>query len=129
MKNIRVLIVDDFPHVRQGLATVLKLASIQKGLGIDVIGEARNGREAIQQAQSLHPDVILMDLEMPVMDGYKATHFLKQAALMVWIIALTIHGDPISRQKAVQAGVDDFIEKGAPFEELIQKIQLYRRAL
>ncbi len=127
MENIRVLIVDDLPHVRQSLATVLKLASMRKRIGIDVIGEAQNGREAIQQAQSLCPDVILMDLEMPVMDGYKATHCLKQTAQVIWIIALTIHSDPISRQKAIQAGADAFVEKGAPLEELIEKIQLCRR--
>ena len=127
MEDIRVLIVDDLPHVRQGLAAVLKLASVQKRLGINVVGEAQNGREAIHQAQKLHPDVILMDLEMPVMDGYEAAHFIKQTALVIWIIALTIHGDQISRQKANQAGVDAFVEKGAPLEELIQKIQQCRR--
>ena len=92
-----------------------------------MIGEAQDGREAIQQAQSLHPDVILMDLEMPVMDGYKATRLFKQTTPAIWIIALTIHGDLISRQKAIHAGADAFVEKGAPLEELIQKIQQCRR--
>jgi DNA-binding NarL/FixJ family response regulator len=129
MENIRILIVDDLPHVRQNLAALIKLASMKKKLEIDVIGEAQNGNEAIQQAQKLHPDVILMDLEMPVMDGYQAIRSLKQATLVIWIIALSIHGDPISRQNAMQAGADAFVEKGAPLEELLQKIQLCRRTL
>ena len=126
MENIRVLIVDDLPHVRQSLASILKLASMKKSVGIDVIGEAENGLDAIRVAHGHHPDVILMDLEMPVLNGYQATAILKQTSLVVWIIALSIHGDPISRQKAIQAGMDDFIEKGAPLEEMIQKIQLCR---
>lgn len=127
MDNIDVLIVDDLPHVRQSLANVLELASMKKGLGIQVIGEAQNGIEAIQQAHILHPDVILMDLEMPCVDGFEAARAIKQADPGVGIIVLTIHYDPDSRRKAQQAGADAFLEKGAPLEELIETIHKFRR--
>jgi two-component system nitrate/nitrite response regulator NarL len=127
MDNLRVMIVDDMPHVRQSLTNILELASMRKELGIEVIGEAQNGVEAIIQAHKLCPDVILMDLEMPMMDGYQATRSLKNTDRPVWIVILSIHGDPLSRQKATQAGADAFVEKGAPLDELIHSIQNGRR--
>ncbi|OGN89415.1 MAG: hypothetical protein A2Y88_04565 [Chloroflexi bacterium RBG_13_48_10] len=126
-ENIRVLIVDDIPQVRQGLATMLKLAARNILPQIEVIGEAQNGSEAIQQAQMLHPDVVLMDLEMPVLDGYTATQCIKSTNPSILIVILTIHSDPVTRQKAAHAGADAFVEKGAPLGELLQTIQRYRR--
>ncbi len=122
-ESIRVLIVDDMPQVRHGLATVLQLAGKASKPKIDVIGEAQNGSEAIQNAQMLHPDVILMDLEMPVLDGFSATQYIKSIHPSISIVVLSIHSDPASRLKAVQAGADAFVEKGAPLEELLQAIQ------
>jgi len=122
-ESIRVLIVDDMPQVRQGLATVLQLASKAAKPKFDIVGEAQNGSEAIQSAQLLHPDVILMDLEMPVLDGFSATQFIKTAQPSISIVVLSIHSDPASRQKAAQAGADAFVEKGAPLDELLQAIQ------
>lgn len=121
-EGIRVLIVDDLPQVRHGLATVLELASKAYKPKIAIIGEAQNGREAIQQAQILHPDVVLMDLEMPVLDGFSATQCIKSMNPSILIVALTIHSDPTTRQKAAQAGADAFIEKGAPLDELLHAI-------
>ena len=117
--SIRVLIVDDMAQVRQDLRTVLPLAGEAAGLQIDVVGEAGNGQEAIQRATALEPDVVLMDLEMPVMSGYEATRQIKTHLPDCRVIALTIHGDETVRQKASQAGVDDFIVKGAPMDSLI----------
>lgn len=128
MDDIRILIVDDLPQVRQGLATVLELASRKIGLGIEIVGEAQNGLEAIERAQLLHPDVILMDLEMPEMDGWVATQRIKSSHPSIFIIALTIHGALAARKKADHAGVDAFIEKGAPTEELIQAIRRSERS-
>ena len=65
---IRVLIVDDLARVRRGLRTILQLAD-----GLEVVGEAANGREAVQMAEQLNPDVVVMDLEMPELDGFEAT--------------------------------------------------------
>jgi len=120
MTSIRVLIVDDMAQVRRDLCTVLPLAGQAAGLQIDVVGEAGNGREAVQQAAALQPDVVLMDLEMPVMGGYEATRQIKACSPDCRVIALTIHGDETVRQKASQVGVDDFVVKGAPINSLIQ---------
>ena len=125
-EKIRVLIVDDVPQVRQGLTIMLKLISRNITPMIEVIGEAQNGSEAITQAQMLQPDVILMDLEMPGLDGYAATQSIKSASPSILIIILSIHGDPASRQKVIQAGADAFVEKGAPLEELIRAIQSFK---
>jgi len=120
MTSIRVLIVDDMAQVRHDLRTVLPLAGQAAGLQIDIVGEAGNGQEAIQRAKALEPDVILMDLEMPVMGGYEATRQIKTHSPGCRVIALTIHGDETVQQRASQAGMDDFVVKGAPINSLIQ---------
>lgn len=122
-EGIRVLIVDDIPQVRQGLASLLGLATKTMKTKIKVVGEAQDGCKAIELARALHPDVVLMDLEMPVMDGYIATQRIKSNNPSIFIIILTIHDDPASRQKAAQVGADMFIEKSAPPEKLVQVIQ------
>ncbi len=122
-QSLKVLIVDDLPQVREGLAIVLGLAGPMDEPGIEIAGKAENGVEAVRLARELHPDVILMDLEMPELDGLAAARRVKLMAPDIRIIALTIHGDPETRQKARQAGVDAFVEKGAPIEELIRAIR------
>jgi NarL family two-component system response regulator LiaR len=122
MTNIRVLIVDDMAQVRHDLRTVLPLAGQAAGLQIEIVGEAGNGQEAIWQAEALRPDAVVTDLEMPVMDGYQATHEIKARYPACRVIALTVHGYEAARQKAIQAGVDVFIVKGAPVETLVQAI-------
>ena len=114
MVGKRVLVVDDNPKVRQELRTVLALVG-----DVEVLGEAEDGREAIRQVEALRPDVVVMDLEMPVMDGYEATRQIKARCPACQVIALTIHGDEAARQRASQAGVDDFIVKGAPIASLM----------
>ena len=104
MEKIRILIVDDLPQVRQGLATVLQLAARRTSPTIEVIGEAQNGSEAIQQARLLQPDVILMDLEMPIIDGYEATRRIKAELPATRIIILSVHADPEAMQRARAAG-------------------------
>ena len=122
MTSIRVLIVDDMAQVRHDLRTVLPLAGQAAGLQIDIVGEAGNGQEAIQRAKALEPDVILMDLEMPVMGGYEATRQIKGRWPSCRVVALTVHGYEAAQQQALQAGVDGFIVKGAPIETLVQAI-------
>ena len=119
MTPIRVLIVDDMPQVRQDLRTLLPLTG-----DIEIVGEAANGQAAIEQAASLQPDVILMDLEMPIVDGCEATRQIKARRPACRIIALTIHTDAATRQTADWAGVDEFVEKGEPLETLLQAIQV-----
>jgi NarL family two-component system response regulator LiaR len=122
MTSIRVLIVDDTAQVRRDLRTVLPLAGQAAGLQIEIVGEAGNGQEAIWQAEALRPDAVVTDLEMPVMDGYQAAHEIKARCPACRVIALTVHGYEAARQKAIQAGVDVFIVKGAPVETLVQAI-------
>ncbi len=117
MNKARVLIVDDVAQVRQGLRTVLSLAE-----DIEVVGEAVDGRDAIQQVEVLRPDVVLMDLEMPEMDGYTATNQIKSRWPSCHVIALSVHSYPEARQKASQSGVDEFIEKGASVKDILQAI-------
>jgi two-component system, NarL family, response regulator NreC len=123
MAGIRVLIVDDVAQVRQDLRTLLTLVSdVDNGHPIEIVGEAANGLEAIRQADALRPDVVLMDLEMPVLDGYAAAYQIKADCPACRVIALTVHDYEAARHKAFQAGMDDFIAKGAPLESLVQAI-------
>jgi DNA-binding NarL/FixJ family response regulator len=113
----RILLVDDSAQVRQELRTLLPLAG-----NIEIVGEAADGREAIRLAQALQPDVVLMDLEMPVLDGYEATRQIKAGSPSCRVVALTVHGYEAARQKASQSGVDVFLVKGVSVETLVQAI-------
>jgi len=118
MTDIRVLIVDDVEQVRQDLCTFLTLSG-----DIEVIGEASNGLEAIRLVEALCPQVVLMDLEMPIMDGYEAARQIKVLRPSCRVIALSIHGGEAERQRAFETRVDDFIVKGAPLETLMEAIR------
>jgi DNA-binding NarL/FixJ family response regulator len=121
-RPIRILIVDDMAQVRQDLRVVLPLFGSEAGIPLKVVGEAGDGQEAIRQAQVLQPDVVLMDLAMPLLDGYAATQAIKASHRDIRVIALTVHGSRASRERALQAGVDDFIEKGGSVRELVNVI-------
>ena len=117
MADIRVLIVDDLERVRQDLRTFLTLAG-----NIEIIGEASNGLDAVKLVKLLEPQVIVMDLEMPVMDGYAATRQIKALRPSCKVIALTIHAEETEQQKALDAGVDVFVIKAASTETLMEAI-------
>jgi len=120
---IRLLIVDDVARVRQDLHTMLSLAAnVDKEHSIEIVGEAADGSEAVRLAEFLKPEVILMDLEMPVLDGYEAARQIKTRYPACRVIALTIHDYKAARQRAGQAGIDDFVVKGAALETLMQAI-------
>jgi DNA-binding NarL/FixJ family response regulator len=118
MKTTRLLIVDDVPQVRRELRTLLPLLD-----AIDIVGEADNGQSAIELAASLQPDVILMDVELPIVDGIAATRSIKQANPARRVVILSIHNDEAVRAAARSAGADDFVDKGAPLTALLQAIQ------
>jgi DNA-binding NarL/FixJ family response regulator len=91
--------------------------------GLEVIGEAADGLEALHQAEKLNPDVVLMDLEMPRMDGFEATRQIKDRRLARGVVALTVYGDDSARSRADRAGVDAFVEKGTPIQTLSEIIR------
>lgn len=117
MTFIRILIVDDVAEVRRDLRTALTLTG-----NIEVVGEAADGLEAIRLAQLLPLDVILMDLEMPRLDGYEATRQIKACHPACRVVGLTVHGYESARRRALEAGMNDFVVKGAPLESLVQII-------
>lgn len=86
------------------------------------MGEAADGGQAVHLAQALQPQVVLIDLEMRVLDGYEATRQIKACYPACRVVALTMHGYEAARQKAMQAGVDVFLVKGTSVETLIQAI-------
>ncbi len=120
--TIRVLIVDDMAQVRKDLRQALSLISQASEERIEITGEAGNGEEAIRQVEKLDPDVVLMDLGMPGMDGWTASRQIKLAHPHIRVIALTVHGHAEARRKAELAGIDIFLEKGLPLIEIVQAI-------
>jgi len=115
--TLKVLLVDDVDEVRRDLRTLLSLSS-----DLEIVGEAADGSEAIRLTESLQPDVVLMDLEMPVMDGYESTRLIKTRFPSRRVVVLTVHDYDAARQRAKQSGIDAFLVKGAPVEQLIQAI-------
>ncbi|HEX6289499.1 MAG TPA: response regulator transcription factor [Herpetosiphonaceae bacterium] len=108
----RVLIVDDSARTREGLRALLATWP-----EITVIGEAANGQEAVQQVAECRPDVVLMDLYMPVLDGVRATRLIKQQWPDVVVIVLTMYAT--EQGIALAAGADGFVIKGGTHERLL----------
>jgi DNA-binding NarL/FixJ family response regulator len=117
MTDIRVLIVDDVERVRKDLCTFLTLAG-----DIEIVGEARDGLEAVRLVETLCPQVVLMDLEMPVMNGFEATRQIKALRPSCQVVALTIHAGEAERQQALRAGIAEVVVKGAPLDVLLRAI-------
>ena len=117
--NIRVLIADDHTVVRKGLRALL---SAEK-YGIEVIGEASNGEEAILKAEQLEPDVILMDLVMPGKTGLEAIGEIKQMQPYARILVLTSFADDSNVSKAIRAGAYGFLLKDTSPDELVHTIR------
>ena len=116
--SIRVLIVDDHHVVRRGLVFFLRT---QKDL--EIIGEAANGKEAVELAKSLKPDIILMDLVMPEMDGIQATKIIKQEQPDIKIMMLTSFSDQDHVIPALEAGASGFQLKDIQPDELVTSIK------
>jgi DNA-binding NarL/FixJ family response regulator len=116
---IRVLIVDDHPVVREGLAAML---STQRDLL--VVGEAGDGAEAEQKVEELSPDVVLMDLEMPRVDGPEAIQRIRGKHPDAKVLVLTAYDTDERILDAVQAGAQGYLLKGAPREELFRAIRV-----
>jgi DNA-binding NarL/FixJ family response regulator len=114
---VRVLIVDDSPQVLHDLHQLLELSG-----GVEVVAEAKDGQEAIRLAAELSPDVIVMDLEMPGIDGFQATRQIKEQGLAHRVVILSVHANPEEVERARDAGADSFVTKGAGYETLLNAI-------
>lgn len=115
---IRVLIADDHPVVRQGLRTFLALQD-----DLDVVGEAADGVEAVELTQTLNPDVLLLDLKMPVLDGHGTLLRLRELGLAPRVLVLTSVGDRQDVAPAIRAGATGFLYKDVDPAALVQAIR------
>jgi DNA-binding NarL/FixJ family response regulator len=118
MAEIRILIVDDHPVVREGLAGMLAGQP-----DFEVAGEAGDGAEAVALAETLHPDVILMDLRMPGVDGVNAIRQLKARRVPARVLVLTTYDSEADIVAAVEAGATGYLLKDAPREDLYRGIR------
>jgi DNA-binding NarL/FixJ family response regulator len=119
---IRVLLADDQALVRAGFRLILDLAP-----GIEVVGEAGDGKEAVALAKQLEPDVVLMDVRMPDVDGIEATRRLRLAGLATRVLVLTTFDVDEYVYEAVRAGASGFLLKDAPREQLVAAVQTVAR--
>jgi DNA-binding NarL/FixJ family response regulator len=118
MKRIRVLLADDHKVVRDGLRLLI---DGQRDMG--VVGEAGDGKEALRQARDLKPDVVVMDLSMPELNGLQATERLKADQPKVKVVALTVHEDPSYLLQLCKAGAAGYVLKRSAGDDLIHAIR------
>ncbi len=121
--RLRVLLADDHEIVRQGLASLLSEEDT-----VEIVGEAANGREAVDLAGRLRPDVVIMDMSMPVMNGDEAARQIKKDLPQIRIIALSMWEEPAMRARMYQAGAESYVLKTAPAEDLLAAIRGERQA-
>lgn len=112
----RIMVVDDNPAIRRALRNILEFND-----GWVVCGEAVDGREGIEKAKQLHPDLIVLDVSMPVMNGLDAARVLHQIMPQVPLILCSLHTDEVLRKEAIHAGVDAVISKAQNMQTLIFK--------
>jgi two-component system response regulator NreC len=118
MNTLRIFLADDHIVLREGLKSLINAQP-----DLEVVGEAGNGQEALQKVQDLHPDVVLMDLSMPEMNGLRATEHLKQLCPQVKVLALTALEDQDYFRQLLKMGASGYLLKHAAAEELIQAIR------
>ena len=120
-KSFRVLLCDDMQQVRLVLRTEMSLES-----DLEIVGEASNGAEAIELARSAQPDVVVLDLTMPVMDGLEALPRIREAAPGARVIMLSAHGTNDMKARAVAAGASRYLEKTATTREIVEAVRAPR---
>lgn len=108
MNTIKILVADDHAGFRQSLSSFLKTQQ-----GVEIIGEAADGIEAVDQTEKLHPDLVLMDMEMPKRNGFQATKDIKERSPETRVIVLSMHSGETYKQMALLHRADGFIEKSA----------------
>ena len=117
-----ILIVDDHELFRDGLKRLINSES-----DLEVVGEAKNGQESICLARKLQPDVILMDVKIPVMDGIEATRRILSEIPGMKILALSMYSGEVFNSNMIQAGALGYILKGGDFQELVDTIRKITR--
>ncbi len=117
----RLLIADDHDLVREGL-----LAVLEGEPGLEVVGEAKNGEEALQACRELHPDLVLMDVRMPEMDGLEATRTIKAQQPEVSVLVVSTYENPDYLLEALKAGAAGYVLKDAPRDEVITALRRVR---
>lgn len=113
----KVLIVDDTPEVRQDLHQLLELTGL-----IEIVAEAADGLEAVQQVNALSPDAVVLDLVMPNLDGYEAMRLIKAQIPSIRVIILSAYGSHQEIERVMAAGADGFVMKGDRYEVLVNAI-------
>lgn len=115
---IRVLIVDDHRLVRQGIAALLSGAS-----DIEIAGEARDGYSAVQMTTEIFPDIVLMDADMPRLNGFQATRIIRSSGMRTRVIIVTGFSDEEMQAKAKESGADAYLLKESTREQLLETIR------
>ena len=118
MKPIRIFLADDHGLLRLGLATLIDFND-----DLEIVGDAENGEEAVERVSQLKPDVVVMDLMMPVLDGVGATQRIKERLPGTKVLILTSYGTSADVSRAVQAGASGALVKDTPNDELIESIR------
>jgi two-component system response regulator NreC len=121
-QKIRILLADDHAVLRAGLRALLNAEP-----DMEVVGEAANGREAVDRAEELRPDVIVMDLSMPLMGGIDATKQIREKGLLARVLVLTVHAEQQYLLPVLQSGGAGYVLKQAADTELIQAIRTVHR--
>lgn len=116
-KKLRVFLAEDQTILRESLKVF-----IANEPGIEVVGEAADGAETVRLVKSLRPEIVVMDLSMPAMDGVQATHAIKQACPEVKVLVLTVHETKSHIRRVLQAGASGYVVKRSAAEELIQAL-------
>ncbi len=116
---VRVLICDDHELFREGVKAMLGQEP-----GVEIVGEARNGPEAVQKALRLSPDVVLMDLNMPGCNGLLATEKIKKTRSKIRVLMLSMYDDEEIVARCLNAGASGYVQKGAEFGQLMQAIEV-----
>ncbi len=118
MKRIRILLADDHAVVRQGFKMIL---SAQPDM--EIVGEAGNGREAVELAEQLRPDIVVMDVAMPELNGIEATRRLSASAPHSRVVALSMHKDSVYVRETLRAGARGYLLKDSPAPDLLAAVR------
>jgi len=118
----RILLADDHAMLRQGTAALLRLEP-----DIDIVAEAGNGREAVELARQLKPDIVVMDVRMPILSGIEATRTIRASLPNVQVLVLTAHDDDEYVFSLLEAGASGYLLKTAPVSELVKAIRQVRK--